>query len=164
MRTPPLARRRSCFRSKDQSSLTALNIRGLVDLDSLSADQRRGDRDLRLRPDVGAAPEYVTLRAQGLPSGSLQVLILGEAAFVALSGLAAGLLVGTGMGLLLVDVLQRFFILPPLATVPLGQAALIASLVAAATLVSALAVLRLLRRLSPSEVLREQLRRELRFG
>lgn len=144
--------------NKDQSSLTALNIRGLVDLDSvftllmsaaviaifvfgLMLERRR---------------EYVTLRAQGMPSRSLQTLILGEAAFVGLSGLAAGGLVGAGMGALLVRILQPLFILAPVTTTPLRQGALIAGLLVAATLASTLAALTILRRLSPSEVLREQ--------
>ncbi len=144
--------------NKDQSSLTALNIRGLVDLNSLYT--------LLISAAVIAIfvfglmlqrrREYVTLRAQGMPSRSLQTLILGEAAFVGLSGLAAGGLVGAGMGALLVHILQPLFILPPVTTVPLAQAALLAGLVIGATLASTLAALTILRRLSPSEVLREQ--------
>lgn len=144
--------------NKDQSSLTALNIRGLVDLDSfytlvisaaviamfvfgLMLQRRR---------------EYVTLRAQGMPSWKLQALILGEAGFVGLSGLAAGVLVGGGMGLLLVRILQPLFILPPTTTIPTRDVALLVSLVIGATVASTLAALTILRRLSPSEVLREQ--------
>jgi ABC-type antimicrobial peptide transport system permease subunit len=96
------------------------------------------------------------MRAQGLPSRSLQALILGEAAFVGLSGLIAGTIVGTGLGLLLVRILQPLFILPPIATLPLGGAAILGGLVVAATVLSTLAALTILRRLSPSEVLREQ--------
>lgn len=144
--------------NKDQSSLTALNIRGLVDLDSsytllmsaaviamfvfgLMLQRRR---------------EYVTLRAQGMPSRKLQALILGEAGFVALGGLVAGVVVGGAMGLLLVHILQPLFILPPQTTIPLRDVALLAGLVIAATAASTLAALTILRRLSPSEVLREQ--------
>lgn len=43
-----------------------------------------------------------------------------------------------------------------LATVPVGDAALLGGLVVAAVLLSGLAALTILRRLSPSEVLREQ--------
>ena len=100
--------------------------------------------------------EYVTLRAQGLSSRRLQALILGEAAFVGLGGLVAGLLVGAGMGPLLVHILQPLFILTPVTTVPVGGAALLAGLVLAAIIASTLAAMTILRRLSPSEVLREQ--------
>ena len=100
--------------------------------------------------------EYVTLRAQGMPSWKLQALILGEAGFVGLSGLAAGVLVGGGMGLLLVRILQPLFILPPTTTIPMRDVALLVSLVIGATIASTLAALTILRRLSLSEVLREQ--------
>ena len=100
--------------------------------------------------------EYIVLRAQGLPSRGLQALVLGEASFVGISGLLAGTVVGAGLGLLLVDILKPLFILPPVAVAPLGAAALLAGLVIAATLLSTLAALSILRRLSPSEVLREQ--------
>lgn len=143
--------------NRDQSSLTALNIRGLVDLDSIYT--------LAISAAVIAIfvfglmlqrrREYVVLRAQGPPSARLQALIGGEASFVGLSGLLAGLLVGTCLGLLLVHVLTPLFILPPASGVPLRDAALLAGLVIAATAGSTLAALSILRRLSPSEVLRE---------
>jgi ABC-type antimicrobial peptide transport system permease subunit len=100
--------------------------------------------------------EYVTLRAQGMPARKLQALILGEAAFVAVSGLIGGVLVGGGMGLLLVHILQPLFILAPVPSIPVRDAAVIAALVVAATVASTLAALTIVRRLSPSEVLREQ--------
>lgn len=144
--------------NKDQSSLTALNIRGLVDLDSFYT--------LLMSAAVIAIfvfglmlqrrREYVTLRAQGMPSRKLQALILGEAAFVALSGLIAGVLVGGAMGLLLVHILQPLFILTPVLSMPVRDGVLIAALVVAATVTSTFAALTILRRLSPSEVLREQ--------
>jgi len=144
--------------NKDQSSLTALNIRGLVDLNSFYT--------LLMSAAVIAIfvlglmlqrrREYVTLLAQGMPSRKLQALIFGEAAFVGLSGLVAGILVGGGMGLLLVHILEPLFILPPVTRIPLRDAVLLAGLVVAATVASTLAALTILRRLSPSEVLREQ--------
>jgi hypothetical protein len=60
------------------------------------------------------------------------------------------------MGVLLVHVLHPLFILSPAATLPIGDAGVLAGLVGAATIVSTLAALTILRRLSPSEVLREQ--------
>ena len=144
--------------NKDQSSLTALNIRGLVDLDSLFT--------LAISAAVIAIfvfglmlqrrREYIVMRAHGMPSRGLQSLVLGEAAFVGVSGLIAGAVVGLGLGLLLVHVLQPLFILPPIAAIPIGAAALLAGLLAVATLASTAAALMILRRLSPSEVLREQ--------
>ncbi len=144
--------------NKDQSSLTALNIRGLVDLDSLYT--------LAISAAVIAIfvfglmmqrrREYVTLRAQGMPSRSLQSLVLGEAGFVGISGLLAGIVVGGAVGLLLVHILQPLFVLPPVTKLPFADAALLTALVLAATLASTMAALTALRRLSPSEILREQ--------
>lgn len=143
--------------NKDQSSLTALNVRGLVDLDAVYA--------LAISAAVIAIfifglmlqrrREYVVLLAQGLPSARLQALILGEAGFVAVSGLLAGLAVGAGLGALLVQILKPLFIIAPVTAVPVQRAAALVGLVAVATLVSALGALTVLRRLSPSEVLRE---------
>ena len=144
--------------NKDQSSLTALNVRGLVDLDSFYT--------LAISAAVVAMfvfglmlqrrREYVVLRAQGLPAPRLNLLIGGEAAFVAASGLLAGAAVGSALGLLLVRVLKPLFILPPVTALPWGDTALLAALLAAATLLSVLVALSVLRRLSPSEILREQ--------
>lgn len=86
----------------------------------------------------------MTLLAQGMPSRSLQGLILGEAAFVAISGLIAGLIVGGAMGLLLVHILQPLFILSPVTTIPFADAALLAGLVIVATAASTLAAFPLL--------------------
>ena len=143
---------------KDQSSLTALNFQGLVDLDSffvllmsaatiaififgLMLQRRR---------------EYVTLRAQGLRARELQALVLGEAALVAVCGLVAGMLVGAGMALLLMHVLRGLFILEPSVAFPAGDIAALAALVLAATVASAAVAVAMLRRLRPAEVLREQ--------
>lgn len=100
--------------------------------------------------------EYIVMRAQGLPSRGLQALVGGEAAFVGASGLLVGLVVGLGLGLLLVDILTPLFILPPVASIPVGDIVLLTGLVMTATLVSTIAALSILRRLSPSEVLRKQ--------
>jgi putative ABC transport system permease protein len=142
---------------KDQSSLTALNVNGLVDIDTvytllmsaaviaifvfgLMLERRR---------------EYVILRAQGMRSGELRALVLGEAAVVAVAGVVAGLAVGVGMAALLVRVLRPLFVLDPALTVPAGDIVLQAVLASAATLASALAATALLRRMRPAELLRE---------
>ncbi len=144
--------------NKDQSSLTALNIRGLVDLDSIYT--------LAMCAAVIAIfvfglmlqrrREYVVLRAQGLPARGLQLLLLGEAGFVAASGLVAGAAVGAALGLLLVSILTPLFILAPVPAAPLADAMVLAALLVTATVASGIAALVVLRRLSPSEVLREQ--------
>jgi putative ABC transport system permease protein len=142
---------------KDQSSLTALNVRGLVQLGTaytllmsaaviaifvfgLMLERRR---------------EYVALRAQGMRTAELRALVLGEAALVAACGVAAGLAVGAGVAALLVRVLRPLFILPPSLAVPAGDLALVVGLAALATLATALAATALLGRLQPAELLRE---------
>ena len=143
---------------KDQSSLTALNIAGLVRLDTFFV----------LLMSVAAIAifvfglmlqrrrEYVTLRAMGLPVRDLRALVLGEAALVALCGLASGILVGVAIASLFVRVLRGLFILDPPVTSPVGRIALLAASVLAAALVSGVAATRVLRRLRPTEILREE--------
>jgi putative ABC transport system permease protein len=142
---------------KDQSSLTALNVHGLLDLDSL----------FTLLMSAAAIAifvfglmlqrrrEYLTLRAQGMQARELQALVFGEAALVAVCGLAAGLLVGTGMAYLLVHILRPLFILDPGVTFSPGEIATLVGLAIAATVVSALAAVAILSRLRPTELLRE---------
>jgi putative ABC transport system permease protein len=142
---------------KDQSSLTALNVHGLVDLDSFYTllMAAAGIAIFVFGLMLQRRREYVTLRAQGMRAGELRALVLGEAGLVAISGLAAGLAVGTGMAFLLVHVLRPLFILDPGVTFPAGRIALLAGLTLAATLVSALTATAMLRRLRPTELLRE---------
>ena len=143
---------------KDQSSLTAVNVNGLVRLNMfyvllMSATaiaifvfglllQRRG--------------EYVALRAQGLRSAELRALVLLEAAVVTICGLAAGLIVGTLTAFLSIRILRGLFILDPQLTLPPGRLATLGTLVVAAALVSGLVATEILRRLQPTEILREE--------
>lgn len=100
--------------------------------------------------------EYVVLRAQGLPARKLQALVLGEAGFVAVSGLLAGLAIGAALGALLVQILEPLFILTPVTAIPLADTGALAASLAVATLAASALALLVLRRLSPAEVLREQ--------
>ena len=144
--------------ARDQSSLAALNIAGLVDLDSASA----------LAMAVVAIAifvfglllqrrrEYVTLRAQGLEPGTIRLLIAAEAGTVAAGGAIAGLLVGAAMGYYFVTVLRPLFVLVPSYSVPLGAVLMPVVLVFAATLVSAVVGSRMVNRLEPTELLRDE--------
>jgi putative ABC transport system permease protein len=143
---------------KDQSSLTALNVHGLVDLDSLFTLLMAATAiaifvfGLMLQ----RRREYVTLLAQGMQTRELQALVLAEVALVAVCGVAAGILVGTGMAYLLVHVLRPLFILDPGVTFAPARVATLALLSVAAALASALAATAILRQLRPSELLREE--------
>lgn len=143
--------------NRDQSSLTALDLNGLSDLDSAFAS-------LMCAAVVGIfvfalllqrRREYVTLRAVGLPIRSLLALVLGEAALVALAGLLTGMAVGIGMARLLVHVLRPLFLLDPVPTLPVGRLVLVAALPLSAAIASALVATFALRRLPATEVLRE---------
>lgn len=143
--------------NKDQSSLTALNVRGLLDLNSaftllicatviaifvfgLMLQRRR---------------EYIVMRAQGLSAPELRALVLGEAAFVGIGGLVAGAVIGLVLGSLLVHVLEPLFILSPQTSLGVADQLILAGLVATATVLSALSALLVLRSLRPSEILRD---------
>jgi putative ABC transport system permease protein len=142
---------------KDQSSLTALNLQGLMDLDSLYtlAMCAAGIAIFVFGLMLQRRREYVTMRALGLHTGELQALVLGEAALVSLSGLVAGMLVGSGMAALLVHILRPLFILDPSVTFPLAGTLTLAGLALAAALLSATTATATLRRLNPTEILRE---------
>ena len=143
--------------NKDQSSLTALDIRGLADLDAVFASA------------AGAAViavfvfglvlhrrrEYLTLRAIGLPTRGLFQLVLAETGLAAVLGLLAGLPFGIGSGALLVTAVRSLFVLPPLVVVPAGRVTAIALLPVAAALACAALATLTLRRLRPAEILRE---------
>jgi putative ABC transport system permease protein len=143
---------------KDQSSLTALNVRGLLDLDSfftlLMAATAIAIFVFGLM--LQRRREFVILLAQGMRTRELQALVMGEAVLIAVCGLAAGILVGAGMAYLLVHVLQPLFVLKPILTFPPGQIAALAGLAVGATLASAAIAVSILRRLKPSELLRDE--------
>ncbi len=143
---------------KDQSSLTAVNVNGLVGLDALfvSLMSAAAIAMFILGLMLQRRREYVTLRAEGLLMKELHVLVLAEAAVVAICGLASGLVVGSGIGFLIVHILRALFVLDPVVIFPLGHIAVLAGLVLATTGVSGLAATEVLRRLAPTEILREE--------
>ncbi len=143
--------------NKDQSSLTAVNVRGLLDMGSVYAMA------------MGAAAifmvvfglllqrrrEYLTLRAYGLSTPSLLVLVIGEAMIVATCGLAAGLAVGMVMGRLFVQVLRPLFILSPPSTIAVGRLVVLGGVLFTSTVGSGLFAVAVLLRLKPTTILRE---------
>ena len=143
---------------RDQSSLAALNIAGLVDLDSTFA----------LAMEVVTIAifvfglllqrrrEYVTLRAQGLDLRTIRLLIAAEASTVAVIGAVAGVLVGSAMGYYFVTVLRPLFVLPPSYTLPIRTLLAPIGLVLIATVICTLAGSRLVNRLEPTELLRDE--------
>jgi len=143
---------------KDQSSLTALNIHDLLRLDSfftlLMAAAGVGIFVFGLL--LQRRREYVTLSAQGMSTREIRILVVGESAVVAACGLVAGIVIGVGMAALLVHVLRPLFVLLPVFTLAVRDVALLAGLAMVATVAAALAATALLRRLRPTELLREE--------
>ena len=88
--------------AKDQSSLTAINVNGLVRLDTFYAlvMSVTAIAIFVLRSPPASPREFVALRALGMASREVRTLVIVEAAVVTLCGLAAGLLVGTLTALL----------------------------------------------------------------
>ena len=144
--------------ASDQSSLAALNIAGLVELDStfslamavvtiaifvfgLLLQRRR---------------EYITLRAQGLEPSTIRWLITLEATTVAVVGAIAGVAVGVVMGAYFVKVLRPLFVLTPAYAVPLDGVAIAVGLVLLATIASTTVASRMVNRLEPTELLRDE--------
>jgi putative ABC transport system permease protein len=143
---------------RDQSSLTALNLAGLVRLDSgfalamttvavaifvfgLLLQRRR---------------EYVVLRAQGLPRRTVGALIGAEATAVAVLGALGGLVVGAAMGYYFVAVLRPLFVLTPHYTLPPVTIIMPVLLLLLATAVSTALGARFVNSLQPTELLRDE--------
>lgn len=143
--------------NKDQSSLTALDLNGLVDLDSLYAALMSAAATgiFVFALLLQRRREYVTMRALGMHARQLLALVLGEVAVVVLAGLAAGLVVGVTVARLLVHILRPLFLLDPVQTLPPGRMAFVAALPLGAAVLSALIATVALRRLHPTEVLRD---------
>jgi ABC-type lipoprotein release transport system permease subunit len=149
---------RATMLAKDQSSLAALNVAGLADLDSTFALAMAviaiGIFVFGLL--LQRRREYVTLRAQGIDARTIAALIVAEASTVASGGTVAGLLVGAGMGFYFVAVLRPLFVLDPTVALPLLAALTPIGLVATATVVASIAASRLVNRLEPTELLRDE--------
>jgi putative ABC transport system permease protein len=143
---------------KDQSSLAALNIRGLLTLDSAYALAMAATAitifvfGLLLQ----RRREYVTLRAQGMRIGKIRSLLVTESSCVVVVGAAVGALVGAVMAYFLVTVLRPLFVLRPEVVLPPDDIAVLAALVLAVSVVASLAATTLIRRLPPGELLRDE--------
>ncbi len=143
---------------KDQSSLAALNIRGLLTLDSAYALAMAATAitifvfGLLLQ----RRREYVTLRAQGMRIGKIRSLLVTESVGVVIVGAVVGALVGAVMAYFLVTVLQPLFVLQPEVVMPRADIAVLASLVLVVSLAASLAATTLIRRLPPGELLRDE--------
>jgi putative ABC transport system permease protein len=145
--------------NRDQSTLTALNLRGLGGLQALytvlisAASIAIFVFGLLLQ----RRKEYVTMRALGIRMGQLWALVFGEAAIVAVVSLVIGAVAGVVMAVMFVQILAPLFTIQPSSlTVPGAQLALLATLVLGGMAISVSLAARSLRRLNPVELLREE--------
>ncbi len=143
---------------KDQSSLAALNIRGLLTLNSAYALAMAATAiamyvfGLLLQ----RRREYVTMRAQGVRNRLLRALLVTESAGVAVFGAAAGLVIGVAMAFFLVRVLRPLFVLRPTVVVPPAEIATLIALVVGVSVLGAVAATRLVNQLPATELLRDE--------
>jgi ABC-type antimicrobial peptide transport system permease subunit len=82
-------------------------------------------------------------------------LVIAEAGLVVLCGVVTGAVVGIGVGYQFIQVLRPLFIVSPVVSLPTGSVIVLALVPALAAIVSALAANAALRRMRPTEVLRE---------
>jgi len=144
--------------AKDQSSLAALNISGLLKIDSAYA-LAMGTVTIAIFVFgllLQRRREYVTLRAQGMHPGAIRIFIGVEAGTTAIAGCSVGVLVGLAMGYYLINVLRPLFVLDPLYVIRLQSLSTIIVSVLAATLVTSVAASALVNRLSATELLRDE--------
>lgn len=149
---------RASLLARDQSSLAALNVAGLVELDWLFS---LGMATVAIGIFVFGLllhrrREYITLRAQGLEPSTIRLLITAEATVAAVGGAVAGALVGWGMGLYLVRILQPLFVHMPAYIVPAEALGVPIVLVCLGGLVSAVVGSRHVNGLHPTELLRDE--------
>jgi putative ABC transport system permease protein len=143
---------------KDQSSLAALNIRGLLALDSVYvlAMAATAITIFVFGLLLQRRREYVTLRAQGMRIREIRSLLITESVGVVIVGAVVGALVGAVMAHFLVTVLRPLFVLQPEVIIPRGDIAVLATLVLAVSVAASLAATNLIRRLPPGELLRDE--------
>ncbi|TFD76059.1 ABC transporter permease [Cryobacterium fucosi] len=143
---------------RDQSSLTALNVQGLLHLDSFFTFLMAATATAMFVFGLllQRRREYVTLRAQGMSSRDIRVLVLAESGTAAVLGAAIGVLVGVGMASQFVQLLRPIFTLAPPLAVPPVELAVLAVLVLGATALSSIAAAFQLGRLKPTELLRDE--------
>ncbi len=108
---------------KDESSLTALNVRGLLHLDSFFTFLMAGTATAMFVFGLlmQRRREYVTMRAQGLHRREVRRLVLAESGISAVLGALIGLGVGIAVASEFVRVLRPIFTLPPPLAVPVAE-------------------------------------------
>lgn len=144
--------------AKDQSSLAALNIGGLLKLDS-AYSLAMGTVTITIFVFgllLQRRREYVTLRAQGMQPRAIRTLIGAEAGTVVIAGSSVGIPVGLVMAFYLINVLRPLFVRDPPYLIPLGSLSIVVGSVMVATVVTVVAASSLVNRLRATELLRDE--------
>ena len=145
--------------NRDQSTLTAVNLRGLGGLQAVYTVliSAAGIGIFVFGLLLQRRKEYVTMRALGIRMGQLWGLVFGEAAVVALVSLCIGSITGAVMAYMFIKILAPLFTIQPASlTVPADQLAILVTLVLGGMALSVALAARSLRRLNPVELLREE--------
>jgi putative ABC transport system permease protein len=145
--------------NRDQSTLTAVNLRGLGGLQAVYTVliSAAGIGIFVFGLLLQRRKEYVTMRALGIRMSQLWGLVFGEAAAVAVVSLAIGSATGAVMAFMFVKILAPLFTIQPASlALPADQLATLATLVLGAMGLSVALAARSLRRLNPVELLREE--------
>ena len=143
--------------AKDQSSLAALNIGGLLRLDQ-GYSLAMGAVTIAIFVFgllLQRRREYVTLRALGMQPTAIRTLIGAEAGTAAIAGCVVGVPVGLVMAFYLINVLRPLFVLNPPYLIPPGSLGLVLASVLIAAAVAAVAASALVNRLDATELLRD---------
>lgn len=144
--------------AKDQSSLAALNMNGLLKIDSGYA-LAMGTVTVAIFVFgllLQRRREYVTLRAQGMAPKAIRAFIAAEAGTTTLAGCAVGVPLGIVMAFYLINVLRALFVLDPGYVVPMASLGIILGSLLAATVVTSLAASTLVNQLQATELLRDE--------
>ncbi len=144
--------------AKDQSSLAALNINGLLTLDS-TYSLAMGTVTIAIFVFgllLQRRRESVTLRAQGMQPRAIRTLIGAEAGTAAVAGCCVGIIGGLVMAFYFINVLRPLFLLDPPYSVPLGSLLRVVGSVLAAMVVTSVAASSLVNRLRVTELLRDE--------
>ena len=146
------------YLDRNQSSLTALNVRGTLHLviGFTTVMSAAAVTMFVFGLLLHRRREYLVLRALGASTGRLLALILAETALIAVGGLAVGTPSGIAMAHVFVRALRPLFVLDPRPIVPLWRLVLHGALVVSAGVLAAVVALVTLKRSSPTAILREE--------
>jgi putative ABC transport system permease protein len=145
-------------KAKDQSSLAALNIDGLLKIDSAFA-LTMGLVTIAIFVFgllLSRRREYVTLRALGLRSRQIRTIIGAEAGTAAIFGSIMGIFVGLGMAYFFINILRPLFVLNPPFIVPLNSILILVGSVLLTTVLTSIVASALINKLSATELLRDE--------